>query len=183
MRTIHDFINFLNAKASANTSAAQASQPPTPATGQTTTGPTPQSAPSGGSPSTAQGCHHTERQKMAFQQARPTDIIESEEQQWQQNSNGFENDTLTTRVITADGQVAAPSELQSVCTQCQRMVDTVIRSDISHVTLCRTCQRRFRLPEGRELVCTAQEFMQLTYRFDTWASHDFNRKRGKNESP
>lgn len=174
MNPIRNFIDFLNARAPANNTKAQASQPHKSSTGSTT-----QSAQTTSSPSPAQGCHHIERRKMSFRQASPNDIIESKEEQWRQNGNGFENDTLTTRVITSDGQLAAPSELQSVCSQCNRMLDTVIRSEISQVTLCRVCQKKFVMPDGRKVICTPQEFMQLSYRFDTWASHDFKYKGSK----
>lgn len=115
---------------------------------------------------------------MAFRQVGPGDVIESEEKQWRQNDGAMEGDTLMTRVITSDGQLADPSELRSVCSQCNRMLDTIIRSDISQLTLCRVCQCIFEMPDGRKVVCTRQEFIQLSNQFDTWARHDFKRRGG-----
>ena len=178
MNPIRNFINFLNAKACANNANAQASQPSHPSAGPRSSGPTTQSAPTSGSPSSAQGSHHIERQKMTFRQVSPNDVIDSEEKQWRQNGGAMEGETLMTRVITSDGQLAEPSELQSVCSQCNLMLEVVIRSDISQLTLCRVCQCVFEMPDGQKVVCTQQEFMQLSHQFDTWARHDFKRKGG-----
>ncbi len=178
MKPIRDFIAFLNAKAHGNNANAQASPTPKPSVGSASSGPAAQPAPTTKSSSAAQGSHHIERQKMAFRQVSPNDVIDSEEKQWRQNGGTMEGDTLMTRVITSDGQLADPSELRSVCSQCNRMLDTVIRSDISQLTLCRICQCAFEMPDGRKVICTQQEFIQLSYQFDTWAQRDFKRKGG-----
>ena len=177
MNSIRQFINFLNGNASVNGSKTQAQPCPNPTQGPTSTGTTTQATPTGSS-SASRGSHHIERQKMTFRQVRPNDVIDSEEKQWRQNGGTMEGDTLSTRVITADGQLTDPSELQSVCSQCGWLLDTIIRSEITLVTLCRKCQREFEMPDGRKVVCTQQEFEQLANQFDTWAKHDFKRKGG-----
>lgn len=60
----------------------------------------------------------------------------------------MEGAILPTRAITASGQLADPSKLQTVCSVCNRMEDVVIRSEISPVTLCRVCQHIFEMPTG-----------------------------------
>lgn len=177
MNSIRNFINFMNGRASVGGTTHTAPPNSNPAA-SVSSGTAQQSAPASGHPSSAQGSHHIERKKMTFRQVGPNDDIDSEEKQWRQNGGAMEGETLMTRVITPDGQLADPSELQSVCSQCNRMLDTVIRSDISQLTLCRVCQCAFEMPDGRKVICTQQEFMQLSYQFDTWAQRDFKRKGG-----
>lgn len=171
MSPIQRFIDFLNANAPANGTRPRGQQPPNPAQG-----PAAQSTP-GGSPSPS-GSHHIERKTMVFRHIGPNDTVAEEEKQWRQNGGAMEGDTVSTRAITASGQVADPSQLQSVCSQCHRLEDTVIRSEISHATLCRTCQRIFEMPTGQKVVCTPQEYAQMAYRYDTWARFDARRKGG-----
>lgn len=170
MNQFKRFTDFLNANAT-GASQGRSRPSPTPTTGQSS-----QSGTKGTTP--PKGSHHIERKKVMFRQVGPNDIIDAEEQQWRQNGGTMEGDTLQTRVITSDGQLADPSELQSVCSQCNRMLDTVIRSEISHVTLCRVCQRIFEMPDGKKVVVTPQEYAQLAYQYDTWARYDAKRKGG-----
>jgi hypothetical protein len=162
MPLIRRFINFLNANASPTASGHAAPAPAAPSAGS-----------SGG---TSPGSQHVERKKFVFRQVGPNDIVSESEEQWQQNGGSMEGDTLTTRAITASGQLTDPSKLQTVCSICNRLEDVVIRSEISHAALCRTCQRIFTMPDGRNIVVTPQEYAELTDRFDTWAQYDIKRK-------
>lgn len=136
------------------------------------------SAPEPGESTAPSVNRHVERKKIAFRQVGPDDTIPESEEQWQQNGGDMEGDTLTTRAITASGQLADPSKLQSVCSICNRLEDTIIRSEISHVILCRVCQRIFEKPDGGKMVVTPKEFEELSYKFDTWERHDAKRKGG-----
>ena len=171
MTLISRFINFLNANAPAATSGGQAAPSPAPAAA-------PSGSPGGGS-GTPTGSQHVERKKVVFRRVGPNDIVPETEEQWRQTGGTMEGDILTTRAITASGQLADPSQLQAVCSICNRLEDVVIRSEISHETLCRVCQRSFEMPDGRRITVTPREHAELTYRFDTWAQHDIKRKRAE----
>ncbi|MEI7850283.1 MAG: hypothetical protein WCH86_00455 [Kiritimatiellales bacterium] len=170
MTLISRFINFLNANAPAATPGGQASASPAPAAA-------PSGSPGGGS-GTPTGSQHIERKAVIFRRVGPNEIVPETEEQWRQTGGAMEGDILTTRAITASGQLADPSKLQTVCSVCNRLEDVVIRSEISHETLCRVCQRSFETPDGRRITVTPQEHAELTYRFDTWARHDIVKHKG-----
>ena len=169
MTLISSFKNFLNANAP---SAAPSSATPSPAPAAAA------SSPSGSGAGTPSGSQHIERKAVVFRRVGPNDIVPQSEEQWRQSSGGLEGDILTTRAITASGQLADPSKLQAVCSICNRLEDVVIRSEISHETLCRVCQRSFETPDGRRITVTPQEHAELTYRFDTWAHNDIVKRKG-----
>jgi hypothetical protein len=169
MTLISRFFDFLNTNAPAATSGGQAAPSPAPAAA-------PSGSPGGGS-GTPTGSQHVERKKVVFRRVGPNDIVSESEEQWRQSNGGMEGDILTTRAITASGQLADPSQLQAVCSICNRLEDVVIRSEITHVTLCRICQHIFEMPDGRRITVTPQEHAELTYRFDTWARHDIVKRK------
>jgi hypothetical protein len=168
MSIIRQLIDFFNGNAPAATPGGQAAPSPAPAA-------TPSSS-SGNGSVTPTGNQHVERKKVVFRRVGPNDIVSESEEQWRQDNGVMEGDILTTRAITASGQLADPSKLQTVCSVCNRLEDVVIRSEISHVTLCRICQRIVEMPDGRRITVTPQEHAELTYRFDTWAQYDIKRK-------
>jgi hypothetical protein len=170
MSIIRQLIDFFNGNAPAATPGGQAAPSPAPAA-------TPSSS-SGNGSGTSSGNQHVERKKVVFRRVGPNDIVSESEEQWRQDNGVIEGDILKTRAITASGQLAEPSQLQAVCSICNRLEDVVIRSELSHVTLCRICQRIFETPDGRRITVTPQEHAELTYRFDTWARHDIVKRKG-----
>ena len=169
MTLISRFINFLHANAPV---AAPSHATPSPAPSATPP------ASSGGSSGTPAGNQHIERKQVVFRRVGPNDVVSESEEHWRQDNGVMEGDILTTRAITASGQLADPSQLQAVCSVCNRLEDVVIRSEISHETLCRVCQCSFETPDGRRITVTPQEHAELTYRFDTWARHDIVKRKG-----
>lgn len=164
MTMIRRFMDFLNANAApGQASPTQAAAP---------------ASPSGSGTGTPTGSQHVERKKMVFRKVGPNDIVSESEEQWRQTGGSMEGDILRTRAITASGQLADPSKLQTVCSICDRLEDVVIRSEISQASLCRMCQRIFTMPDGSKIVVTPREHAELTYRFDTWAQFDIKRKGG-----
>lgn len=164
MSLIHQLIGFFKGSAPAAAPSQASPSPTSPAS-------------SGGSSGTPVGHQHIERKQVVFRQVGPNDIVSESEEQWRQDNGVMEGDILKTRAITASGQLADPSQLQAVCSICNRLEDVVIRSEISHVTLCRICQRIFETPDGRRITVTPQEHAELTYRFDTWARHDIVKRK------
>lgn len=169
MSLIRQFIDFINGNTPAATSGGQATPSPAPATAA--------SSPSTKGSGTSSGNQHTERKQVVFRRVGLNDIVSESEEQWRQNNGVTEGDILTIRAITASGQLVDPSQLQAVCGICNRLEDAVIRSEISHVTLCRICQRSFETPDGRRITVTPQEHAELTYRFDTWAHDDIVKRK------
>ncbi len=170
MTLISRFINFLNVNAPAATPGGPATPSPAPAAAA--------SSPSTKGSGTSSGNQHVERKKVVFRRVGPNDIVSESEEQWSHDNGVIEGDILKTRAITASGQLADPSQLQAVCSICNRLEDVVIRSEISHSTLCRICQRIFETPDGRRITVTPQEHAELTYRFDTWAHNDIIKRKG-----
>lgn len=169
MSIIRQFIDFFNGNTPASTSGGYATPSPAPAAAA----PSPSTKGSG----TSSGSQHIERKQVVFRRVGPNDIVSESEELWRQHNGVMEGDTLTTRAITASGQLVEPSQLQAVCSICNRLEDVVIRSEISHVSLCRICQRIFETPDGRRITVTPKEHAELTYRFDTWAHDDIVKRR------
>ena len=170
MSIFRQLIDFLNGNTPVATSGGHATPSPAPAAAT--------SSPSTKGSGTSSGNQHIERKQVVFRRVGPNDIVSESEEQWRQNNGVIEGDILTTRAITASGQLVDPSKLQAVCSICSRLEDVVIRSEISHATLCRICQRSFETPDGRRITVTPKEHAELTYRFDTWAHDDIVKRKG-----
>lgn len=159
MNPIKHFLDFLTSNTVGNTPQQPPVQQP-----QSATPPT--------APSSKSDDGHIRRNKISFKQVGPNDTIAESEESWKRNGKVMEGDTIATKAITASGQVADATNLQSICTICNQMEDTVIRSDISHVPLCRICQRIFEKPDGEKIVVTPAEYQLLEKKFNTWEHFD-----------
>lgn len=166
MNPFKHFMNFLTA----NTTGSATPQNPSPQQSQST------ALPSGTASVANQQDGHVRRNKISFRPVGPNDVIEESEESWKRNGNMMEGDAMSTKAITASGQIADISSLQSICVICNRLEDTIIRSVISHLPLCRTCQRIFEKPNGEKIVVTPQEYELLDQNFNTWEHFDTKRK-------
>lgn len=150
-----------------------------PVASQPSSAPTLQATPAASSPTATPATNddgHIRRNKVSFKQVSPNDTIAESEESWKRNGKVMEGDTIATKAITASGQVADAANLQSICSICEKMEDTVIRSEISHVPLCRICQRIFEKPDGEEIVVTPEEYRLLEKKFNTWERFDTKRR-------
>jgi len=166
MNSFQQFIQFLTSNGASAGHRQPASQP---------ISSSPSSVASKSSSTSADNAH-IQRKKVAFKQVGPNDIVSEMEEQWLQKGSVTEGESVQTRVIAASGQLVSANKLKSVCSICNRLEDTVIRSEQSHVALCRTCQRIFEMPDGKKIVVTPSEYLVLEKEFDTWAKHDAKRK-------
>lgn len=88
----------------------------------------------------------------------------------------MEGHTISNKAISASGQVVDIDKLETQCHVCHGLDDSSIRSDISHLPICRTCRRTFALPNGTQITVTPNEYRQLMQKYDTWAAYDCKRK-------
>jgi len=77
------------------------------------------------------------------------------------------------------GVYTQPSKLQSFCSQCGKAEDTVIRCETSFVTLCHTCKRIFKNPDGTEITVSPAELYRLENEYDTWKAFTVIQRGGE----
>lgn len=122
------------------------------------------------------GAGHVERKRMSFVQVGPNDTIPQSDEEWLRKGNIMEGVSHEVRVITGSGNIAEPSQLKTICSQCQKAESVEIRSSLSNVPLCRTCQRILAMPDGTQLILTPCEYRMELERYDTWKARDNQRK-------
>ena len=88
-----------------------------------------------------QGAGHVERKRISFVQVGPNDTIAQRDEEWLRKGNIMEGVTHEVWVITGSGDITDPSNLKTICSQCLKAESVEIRSSISNLPLCRTCQR------------------------------------------
>lgn len=123
------------------------------------------------------GAGHVESKRISFVQVGPNDTIAKSDEQWLRKGNIMEGVTHEVRVITGSGDIVEPSKLKTICSQCHKAESIEIRSSISNLPLCRTCQRILTMPDGTEKILTPAEYANELNQYDTWAALDNNRKR------
>ena len=133
--------------------------------------------PKSGQTADPKGAGHVERKRISFVQIGPNDTIPQSDEEWVRKGNIMEGVSHEVRVITGSGEIVEPSELKTICSQCHKAESIEIRSSISNLPLCRTCQRTLTMPDGTEKILTPAEYAHEINRYDTWASYDNNRKR------
>jgi len=122
------------------------------------------------------GTGHVERKRMSFVQVGPNDTIEKSDEEWLRKGDIMEGVSHEVRIITGSGDISEPSGLKTICSQCQKAESVEIRSSTSNVPLCRTCQRKLRMPDGTVRILTPGEYKKALNRYDTWKVHDNNRR-------
>ena len=125
------------------------------------------------------GAGHIERKRISFVQVGPNDTIAQRDEEWLRKGNIMEGVTHEVRVITGSGDITDPSHLKTICSHCLKAESVEIRSSISNVPLCRTCQRQLTMPDGSVKILTPGEYEFELNRYDTWAARDNNRRRSR----
>jgi len=163
MRLLQNFMDFLSA-------IRPGSNPPLPL--PPLAAPLRPSAPAPSRPDNG----HIRRKRFAIRQLGADGTVNESENRWHENNGVMEGEDITTRVISASGEIVEPSELKIRCHVCGKMDNHIIRSAKSHLPLCRRCQRIFKLPDGRIVIVTPQELIQLKRSFNTWKRYDAKRR-------
>jgi len=122
------------------------------------------------------GAGHVERKRISFVQVCPNDTIAKSDEEWLRRGDIMEGVSHEVRVITGSGDITEPSGLKTICSQCLKAESVEIRSSLSHVPLCRTCQRTLTMPDGTVRILTPAEYEKALNRYDTWKVHDNNRR-------
>lgn len=140
-------------------------------------GPDPAAQPSSTPVTNPIGAGHVERKRVSFVQVGPNDTIAKSDEEWLRRGDIMEGVSHEVRVITGSGDITEPSGLKTICSQCLKAESVEIRSSLSHVPLCRTCQRTLTMPDGTVKILTPSEYKKELSRYNTWAARDNNRRR------
>ena len=119
---------------------------------------------------------HIRRKRFAIRPVGADGMVDESEDRWVQNGGVMEGETITSRTLSASGEIVEPSAFRIHCHVCGKMDNHIFRSDKSRVPLCQLCKRRFRLPNGRFVTVTPQELVELKQRFNTWKRYDAKRR-------
>jgi len=119
---------------------------------------------------------HIRRKRFAIRPVGADGMVDESEDRWAQNSGVMEGETITSRTLSASGEIVKPSALRIRCHVCGKMDNSTFRSDKSRVPLCRLCKCTFRLPTGLFVTVTPQELVELKQRFNTWKRYDAKRR-------
>ena len=133
--------------------------------------------PNPGQTTDPKGAGQVERKRISFVEVGPNDTIAKSDEQWLRKGNIMEGISHEVRVITGSGEIVEPSELKTICSQCQKAESVEIRSSTSNLPLCRTCQRTLTMPDGTVKILTPAEYANELNHYDTWAAHDNSRRR------
>jgi hypothetical protein len=163
MNWLTKFMEFLDANRASPTDI-----PPWP-------GPNPEAQPEPMRTTDPAGVGNVERKRISFTQVGPGDTIHARDDEWFRNGDVLEGVSHEVRIITGSGDITDPSNLKIICSQCLKAESVEIRSSISNVPLCRTCQRTLTMPDGTVKILTPVEYAKELDRYDTWKVADNNR--------
>ena len=110
---------------------------------------------------------HADERQLAYRPVPPDGVVVEQTEEWFREGNTMRSRTQRSLVITVSGAVVPADQLRGKCI-CGGFDNTLHHCAQCGRGLCKLCVRRFRLPDGREIILCERDLRAATDAFDTW---------------
>lgn len=110
---------------------------------------------------------HLDQEQTAFRPISPEGLFMKRTEEWTRQGNTAISRVQQTLVVTNSGEVVRPEQVRLKCF-CGGYENVVHHCRVCGRGLCRLCVRRFRSPDGAELILCERDLRLAIDAFDTW---------------
>lgn len=111
---------------------------------------------------------HTDEQQVAYRQVPPSGVVMQETEEWFREGNNMRSRIQRSLVVTVSGAVVSPDQVRLKCGICGGFDNIVQHCARCGRGLCKICLRRFRPPNGPEIILCERDLRATIDELNVW---------------